>query len=58
MDEGMANVVGQLTTGLTADTLWTAVSSVMPLVISITLFAFGFWLVKKIIKKIRTGKAI
>lgn len=58
MDEGMANVVSQLTTGLTADTLWTSVSSVMPLVISVTLFAFGFWLVKKIIKKIRTGKAI
>lgn len=54
----MENVVGQLTTGLTADTLWSSVSSVMPLVISITLFAFGFWLVKKIIKKVRTGKAM
>lgn len=57
-EEGMANVVGQLTTGLTADTLWTSVSSVMPFVISITLFAFGFWLVKKIVKKTRTGKAM
>lgn len=54
----MENVVGALTTGLTADTLWSSVSSVMPLVISITLFAFGFWLVKKIIKKVRTGKAM
>lgn len=55
---GMSNVVGQLTTGLTADTLWASVSSVMPFVIGITLFAFGFWLVKKIVKKVRTGKAL
>lgn len=56
--DSMANVVGQLTTGLTADTLWTSVSSVMPFVIGITLFAFGFWLVKKIVKKVRTGRAM
>ena len=54
----MANVVNQLTTGLTADTLWGSVSSVMPFVIGVTLFAFGFWLVKKIVKKVRTGKAM
>lgn len=54
----MENVVGQLTTGLTADTLWGSVSSVMPFVIGVTLFAFGFWLVKKIVKKVRTGKGM
>lgn len=54
----MANVVGQLTTGLTADTMWEGVASVMPLVIGLTIFGFGFYLVKKVVKKARTGKAI
>lgn len=54
----MENVVGQLTTGLTADTLWTSVASVMPFVISITLFAFGFYLVKKILRKVKRGNNI
>ena len=39
---GMSNVVGQLTTGLTADTLWASVSSVMPFVIGITLSTKSF----------------
>ena len=55
---GMASAVNTLNTGLTADALWGSVGVVMPLVVTVTLFAFGFWLVKKIVKKVRTGKAM
>lgn len=54
----MANVVNQLTTGLTADTMWEGVASVMPLVISLTIFGFGFWLVRRIVKAARKGRAL
>lgn len=54
----MNQVVTQLSTGLTADTMWTGVSSVMPLIIGLTIFGFGFYLVRKVVKKARVGKAL
>lgn len=53
----MENVITQLNTGITADTLWTAVSSVMPFVITVTLFSFGFFIIRRVLKKVRTGKS-
>lgn len=51
----MENVISQLNTGITADTLWSSVATVMPFVITTTLFAFGFFLIKKILKKVKHG---
>lgn len=55
--EGMGNVVGQLTTGMSADAMWTAVATVMPFVISIALFAFGYRMVRRVTKSGSKGKA-
>lgn len=53
----MANVVGQLNTGLAGDALWGAIAPAMPLVIGLTLFALGYYLVKKNVTKARKGKS-
>lgn len=55
---GMKQAMDTLNSGLTADALWASVQTVMPFIITVTLFSFGFWLAKKILKKVRTGKAI
>ena len=52
----MENVVTSLSAGLSANALWGAVGDVMPFVIISVLFGFGFYLVKKVLNKIKKGK--
>lgn len=52
----MENVVSALTTGLSADAMWAQVGSVVPFLIITTLFALGFYLVKRVINKTKRAK--
>lgn len=52
----MENVVTSLTTGLSAQNLWGQVGSVIPFVIISVLFGLGFYLVKRVLNKIKKGK--
>lgn len=52
----MENVVTALTTGLSADAMWSQVGSVVPFLIITTLFALGFYLVKRVINKTKRAK--
>lgn len=52
----MENVVTSLTTGLSAATLWAEVGTVMPFVIISVLFGLGFYLIKRVLNKIKRGK--
>lgn len=60
MDEtvvvGMNAVVTELTSGLSTTTLWGTVGSVVPFVVATTLFALGFYLVKRVINKAKRAK--
>lgn len=52
----MTNVVGELTTSLSAANLWGVVGSVIPLLAVSVLFGLGFYLVKRIINKTKRAK--
>lgn len=52
----MENVVTALTTGLSAEAMWGQVGSVVPFLIITTLFALGFYLVKRVINKTKRAK--
>ena len=52
----MTNVVGELTTSLSAANLWGVVGSVVPLLAVSVLFGLGFYLVKRIINKTKKAK--
>ena len=52
----MENVVTALTTGLSATAMWEQVSAVVPLLVITTLFALGFYLVKRVINKTKRAK--
>lgn len=52
---GMNAVITSLTTTLSADNLWGIIATAIPLIGVVTLFALGFWLVKRAVKKL--GKA-
>ena len=54
---GMQAFMTAINTGLSADALWGAVSSVAPLIITATLFAFGFGMFRRYQRKISKGKA-
>lgn len=53
---GMEAVMNTLNTGLSANALWGTVGSVVPFVITTTLFALGFYLVKRAINKAKKAK--
>ena len=53
---GMNSVVTELTSGLSTTTLWGVVGSVVPFVVATTLFALGFYLVKRVINKAKKAK--
>lgn len=46
----MSEVVSQLTTGVTAETIFGVVSDVMPFVIVMIPIALGFYLLRKVVK--------
>ena len=47
------NIIGET---ITADALWGQVGTVMPVVLTVVLFAFGYRLVKRLLGGIRTAK--
>lgn len=55
--DGMTDFVSALTTGgLTSSGLWTEVSNAATLIASLTIFAFGVYIVRRVIKKGSKGK--
>ena len=54
---GMANAINTLSTTVSADALWGVFNTAVPYIAVITLFAFGFYVVRKLIKHIAKGKA-
>lgn len=53
---GMGAVINSLTTSVSAANLWGIVGQVVPFLAISVLFGLGFYLVKRILKKIRTAK--
>lgn len=47
----MDTVVNTINTGLSQENLWGVVGSLAPLIITVTLFALGFFLFNRLIKK-------
>lgn len=54
---GMEGIVSQLTTGITADGLFGTVADVMPFIILMIGFAFGYRVLRKAVKGASKGKA-
>ena len=52
----MENVVTSLTTELSAGNLWATVGNVVPILAVTTIFALGFYLIKRIINKAKKAK--
>lgn len=52
----MENAIGTITETLSPTALWGQVQGIMPFAASMTLFAFGFYLVRRIMSKTRKGK--
>lgn len=53
----MESVVSQLTTGVTASTIFGVVSQVMPFVVIMIIVSFGVYELRKVIKGASKGKA-
>ena len=54
---GMEGITSQLTSGITVDTLFSVVSEIIPFVIVMVMASFGFYVLRKVIKKASRGKA-
>ena len=57
--DGMAGMVSALTnstSGITSSALWTEVTAAAPLIIGIFIFAFGYRVVRKVLKSGSKGK--
>lgn len=52
----MANVISSLTTSLSATELWGIVGTVVPFLAISVLFGLGFYLVKRILNKVKKAK--
>ena len=53
---GMNAVITELNSGLSTTTLGSTVGSVVPFVVTTTLFALGFYLVKRALNKAKKAK--
>lgn len=53
---GQAGAVEALTTGLTADAIWGAITPFLPIIISVTLVSLGIYFIRRIVKKAGKGK--
>lgn len=49
--------VTALNTGLSADAMWGAVTPLVPLIITVTLFALTFYVARRLTRKTGHGKA-
>lgn len=54
---GIAGVASALTSGITANSLWDSVAGFVPFVCGMVLFAFGYYVLRRVIKKPAKGKA-
>lgn len=54
---GMTGIVSQLTSGITSSGLFGTVSEVMPFIIIMVGFAFGYRVLRKAVKGASKGKA-
>ncbi len=54
--QGMEAVVTSLTTALSAANLWEIVGNVVPFLAISVLFGLGFYLVKRILNKVKRAK--
>lgn len=55
--EGMAGIVTQLKTGVTAEGLFGTVSEIFPFIVVMIGFAFGYRVLRKVVKSASKGKA-
>lgn len=53
----MANIIATLESGITEATLFTTVGTVMPFVITMVIFSFGYRVLKHAVKGASKGKA-
>lgn len=53
----MDAINSQLVAGITADTLFGTVGSIMPFIIAMCIFSFGWYVARKAIKGAAKGKA-
>lgn len=53
---GMENVVSSISTSLSAANLWGIVGTVVPILAISVLFGLGFYLVKRILNKVKRAK--
>lgn len=53
----MENAVGVLTNTVTGEALWGVVGTAVPYIAVIVIFAFGYGIVKKMVKGLSRGKA-
>lgn len=54
--EGMTEFISSLNTGLSATAMWGAIADAAPLIITLVLFALGFYIVRKLVKGAGKGK--
>lgn len=52
----MTNTVTAITSAVTPEALWGIVGNVVPIVLIVTLFALGFYLIRRQMKKVSKGK--
>lgn len=52
----MTNTVTAITGAVNAEALWGIVGNVVPVVLIVTLFALGFYLIRRQMKKVSKGK--
>lgn len=55
---GVETVANTLNSGINASSMWAAVDPFMGFIVTLTLFGFGFYILRKALKKARTGKNI
>lgn len=53
---GMEAVIGSITTALSSANLWAIVGNVVPFLAISVLFGLGFYLVKRILNKVKRAK--
>lgn len=52
----MSNTISTITSTVTSDALWATVGEVIPVTLVVTMFALGFYLVRRQLKKVSKAK--
>lgn len=53
---GFITAITDSTTGITSSSLWTDVTAAVPLIVIVVGFAFGYYIVRKVVKGAAKGK--